>query len=108
MLSRKVLLSFLAGAIASLSLPPFDIFPAIWCLAYPAMQFARQEQRPQALWIIAAMGMGWFTASTHWVAHSLLVGEAEFWYLLPLAALGLPALLTLFWVGAHNEYHITL
>ena len=99
-LSRKVLLSFLAGAIASLSLPPFDIFPAIWCLAYPAMQFARQEQRPQALWIIAAMGMGWFTASTHWVAHSLLVGEAEFWYLLPLAALGLPALLTLFWVGA--------
>ena len=57
-LSRKVLLSFLAGAIASLSLPPFDIFPAIWCLAYPAMQFARQEQRPQALWITAAMGMG--------------------------------------------------
>lgn len=46
------------------------------------------------------MGMGWFTASTHWVAHSLLVGEAEFWYLLPFASLGLPACLTLFWLGA--------
>ena len=44
--------------------------------------------------------MGWFTASTHWIAHSLLVGEADFWYLLPLAAVGLPAVLALFWVGA--------
>ena len=100
MLSRKVLLSLLAGAAASLTLPPFGIFPAIWCLAYPAVQFSRAEQRPQALWIIAAMGMGWFTASTHWVAYSLLVGEAEFWYLLPLAAFGLPAVLALFWVVA--------
>ncbi len=100
MLSRTVLLSLVAGVVASFALPPFGIFPAIWCLAYPAIQFAKEEKRSRALWIIAAMGMGWFTASTHWVAHSLLVGESEFWYLLPLAALGLPALLTLFWVGA--------
>ncbi|MEK9610274.1 MAG: apolipoprotein N-acyltransferase [Alphaproteobacteria bacterium] len=100
MLSRKALLSLLAGAAASFALPPFGIFPAIWCLAYPAVQFARAEQRSQALWIIAASGLGWFTASTHWIAHSLLVGEAEFWYLLPLAAVGLPAVLALFWVGA--------
>ena len=100
MLSRKVLFSLLAGAVASLALPPFGIFPAIWCLAYPAMQFARAEQQSQALCIIAATGLGWFTASTHWIAHSLLVGEADFWYLLPLAAVGLPALLALFWVVA--------
>ena len=98
--SRKVLLSLVSGVVASFALPPFAIFPAIWCLAYPAIQFAREEKRSQALWIIAAMGMGWFTASTHWVAHSLLVGEAEFWYLLPATAIGLPALLALFWVGA--------
>ena len=100
MLSRETFLSLLAGAVASLALPPFGIFPAIWCLAYPAVQFARTGQRSQALWIVAAMGMGWFTASTHWITHSLLVGEAEFWYLLPLVVLGLPALLTLFWVSA--------
>tara|TARA_B100000575_G_scaffold280675_1_gene270457 strand:+ start:365 stop:1849 length:1485 start_codon:yes stop_codon:yes gene_type:complete len=100
MFSRRVLFSLLAGAVASLALPPFGIFPAIWCLTYPAVQFARTRQRSQALWIVAAMGMGWFTASTHWITHSLLVGEAEFWYLLPLVALGLPAFLTLFWVSA--------
>ena len=100
MLSRKVLISLLAGAAASLALPPFGIFPAIWCLAYPAVQFARAEQRSIALWIIAAMGMGWFTASTHWISYSLLVGEADFWYLLPLTAFGLPTFLALFWVGA--------
>ena len=58
MLSRKALLSLLAGAVASLALPPFGIFPAIWCLAYPAVQFARAEQRSTALWIIAAIGFG--------------------------------------------------
>ena len=100
MLSRKVLISLLAGAVASLALPPFGIFPAIWCLAYPAVQFARAEQRSIALWIIAAMGMGWFTASTHWISYSLLVGEADFWYLLPLTAFGLPTVLALFWVCA--------
>ena len=100
MLSRKAFLSLLAGAGASLALPPFGIFPAICCFAYPALKFAREERRSQALWIVAAMGMGWFTASTHWIAYSLLVGDAEFWYLLPLTALGVPALLTLFWVAA--------
>jgi len=97
---QTLIVSCLAGAIASLTLPPIGLVPAALALAYPALKLARAKGRSEAAWIAAAMGMGWFTASTHWIAHSLLVGEAEFWFFTPLVALGIPAILALFWLVA--------
>ena len=93
-------LSAIAGAVAALCLPPLNLLPAVFCLAYPALQLGRAKTWPAAALISAATGLGWFTSSTHWIAHSLLVGEAEFWFLLPFAALGIPALLAMFWCVA--------
>lgn len=88
------------AAIASLALPPIDFTPAILCLSWPAYHLAKATTQRNAFWIAGVMGLGWFVASTHWTAHSLLVGTAEFWYLLPLAAIGVPAILSCFWAVA--------
>ena len=97
---RVLLGYFVAAAFASLALPPISFVPAVLGLAWPAYHLAMASSQRQAFWIVGAMGLGWFFASTHWTAHSLLVGEAEFWYLLPLAAIGVPTLLTIFWAVA--------
>jgi len=88
---------FLAGALASSALPPIGFVPALFFLAWPAYHLASAPNQRAALFIGTAMGLGWFVASTHWTAHSLLVGDAKYWYLLPVAAIGVPAILTCFW-----------
>lgn len=100
-MSRRILtISCLAGACASLALPPISLGLAILALSYPLLQMCKATDLKSVMKITAAMGMGWFTASTHWVAHSLLIGDASFMLLLPVAALGAPLLLTLFWIVA--------
>lgn len=90
----------IAGAVASLALPPLSLVPFLLALSWPALCFARASSHRQAVGIWMAAGAGWFIASTHWTAHSLLVGQAEFWFLVPLAAVGLPLVLALFWAAA--------
>lgn len=90
----------MAGALASLALPPFSLAPLLLALSWPALCFARAQSHRHAILIWLAAGAGWFIASTHWTAHSLLVGTAEFWFLVPVAAVGLPLVLALFWAAA--------
>lgn len=98
-------LSFLAGAVASLSLPPFYFAGAFLAFGYVMYQTAIARH-----WRIAALhsglgAYGWFASSLYWISHSLLVGEAEFWFLLPVSLLGIPILVTVFWIaGAFIAY----
>ncbi|MDP4924569.1 MAG: hypothetical protein NWR44_01860, partial [Alphaproteobacteria bacterium] len=81
----------LAGAFASLSLPPLFLLPAIFALSIPLLAYLKAESRMQASMIFGAAGTGWFLASTYWVSHSLIVESPSplLWVLAPFMALAL-------------------
>ena len=98
--SRKVSPLFwhaLAGAFASLSLPPLFLLPAIFALSIPLLGYVHAQSRREAALIFAAAGLGWFLASTYWVANSLIVNSTSNWFLMPIMALGLALILSSFW-----------
>ena len=90
----------LAGAFASLSLPPLFLLPAIFALSIPLLAYLKAESRVQASMIFGAAGAGWFLASTYWVSHSLIVESPSLWVLAPFMALALALILALFWASA--------
>jgi len=94
-----------AGALASLALPPFGLVLLALALSYPALCIARADSTRRAALIGGVSGFGWFLASLWWISLSLVTGDSNFWPLLPLPLLGIPLLLSLFWVPAAAAAH---
>ena len=100
--------SFLAGALATLSLPPAFVMPAFLVMGWVLYQAATAQT-----WrgCVAHMGLGaygWFLTSLYWVSHSLLVGDADYWFMLPFSFFGIPVLVTVFWMaGGLAAYFVT-
>jgi apolipoprotein N-acyltransferase len=94
-------LAFLFGAIGALAFAPLFIFPAI-LLAFSGIWFflnreIEQQATPQKIfWLGWWFGLGHFTAGLYWIAHALTVDLSTFWWLLPFALLGIPAVLSVF------------
>ncbi|NBR01916.1 MAG: apolipoprotein N-acyltransferase [Alphaproteobacteria bacterium] len=97
---RHLAIALVAGAAASLSLPPFGLVPLIMALAVPAVMLARADSMIGAGLIAAAAGFGWFLASLWWISLSMVTGATGHWPLIPLPLFGIPALLALFWLPA--------
>jgi apolipoprotein N-acyltransferase len=107
---KRACLAFLAGAISVLALPPFDFFAAafvsftllFWLLegivTAPGAGFFRRMV--PALWIGWCFGFGYFVAGLWWLSNALLVDADGFAWAIPLAVLGLPAFLALFYALA--------
>jgi apolipoprotein N-acyltransferase len=107
---RKALLTILAGAVVTLTLPPFDFLPAGF-IGFPLLILLidRDVQtgvpsgwkrlRPAFItgWLF---GFGYFLAGLWWIGMALLVDAENFAWALPLAILGLPAFLALFFACA--------
>jgi len=86
------------GAFATLALPPVNFFPAlivsgvglVWCLAHG----------PTGKWPGFAAGwvfsFGYFVFGLYWIGNALLVFADQHAWMLPFAALGLPAFLAIF------------
>ncbi len=104
---KRRLLAFLAGALSALAMPPFDAFPVlfltfpvfVWLLDATAADpsptlFARLRKWFATGWWF---GFGYFLAGMWWIGAALLVEADRFAIFLPLAVLGLPAVLALFW-----------
>lgn len=103
---RRVAIAVLAGAFAVLALPPYDFFPAgfvsftvlVWLLdgvaPDPGDRLVRRLRGAFAIgwWF----GFGYFVAGLWWVGRALLVDADNFAWALPIAVLGLPALLAVF------------
>ncbi|MQP67018.1 apolipoprotein N-acyltransferase [Niveispirillum sp. SYP-B3756] len=94
---RRYGLAALAGALATASLPPFHVLPLL-LVSFPLL-----------LWLLQGAGtakrtfwVGWFFAFGHhvpglyWISVALFVDIGRFWFMLPPAVLGLPALLAVF------------
>ncbi|WP_274626227.1 apolipoprotein N-acyltransferase [Arvimicrobium flavum] len=103
---RRVLTAFLAGALAALGQAPYDFFAVgfvsfpvlVWLLdgataCSPAGLLKRLRPAFATGWWF---GFGYFVAGLWWVGGALLVEADAFAWALPLAVLGLPALLAVF------------
>jgi apolipoprotein N-acyltransferase len=90
--------AILAGAFASLSLPPADILPVLW-IAVPALLWLMDDVRSRkgAFAIGWCFGFGYLAASLYWLTFALFVAIDRYWWLVPFASNGLAAGLAPFW-----------
>ena len=95
----------LAGAGASLTLPPFGVVPLIALLSWPALIIANAATMRRAALAGGLTGFGWFLASVWWISLSLVTGDTNYWPLLPLPLIGIPLILASFWVPAAALAH---
>lgn len=105
--ARRVVVAFLAGAIGALALAPVDFLAAMF-LAFPVLVWLLDgatgnpdsgfSRGFRSSFLIGwAFGFGYFTAGLWWLGAALLVEADQFAWALPLAVLGLPAVLALFY-----------
>lgn len=104
---RRVLITLIAGALSALSLPPVGFFGILF-FTLPVFvwlldgEIGSLKWGTYSRWISCfrtgwLFGMGYFTAGLWWLGNALLIEADEFAWALPLAILGLPALLALFY-----------
>ena len=104
---RRGLTAFLSGAVATLTQPPFDIFIAGF-LAFPLLVWLidgaipHRDKGPIKRFLPAGIigwwfGFGYFVSGLWWIGTALLVDAEQFAWAIPLAVLGLPAFLAIFY-----------
>ena len=88
---------FLAGAVATLALPPAGILPALY-LTIPVLlwMLAGRTSRKAAFGLGWWFGFGYFSVGLYWIGNAMLVFSSKHAWLIPFAALGLPAFLAIF------------
>ena len=97
---RRDGLAFVLGALLAGALPPIDLTPLIF-IAFPGLLWL--DEGSASIWASARLGyvfgLGFFVAGLYWIAAALFVDIGSFWWALPFAVLGLPALMA-FWPAA--------
>jgi len=108
--ARRALVAFAAGLIAVLALPPFGIFAAPF-LSFPILVWLIDgasgdpdhgiiRRSFPAFFIGWCFGFGYFLGGLWWLGNALLVEADDFAWALPLAVIGVPAFLALFYAFA--------
>jgi apolipoprotein N-acyltransferase len=99
---KRAAIAFVAGAISSLAMAPFNAWPVLF-LTFPAMVWlidgagaGRLRGLPAAAWSGWCFGFGYFVPGLYWIGYAFLVDAPTFGWLLPVAVGGLPAYLALF------------
>jgi apolipoprotein N-acyltransferase len=94
---RRYGLAFLLGGCATATLPPVDLTPLLF-IAFPGLLWL--DEGSNGLWdsfgLGYAFGLGFFLTGLYWIAAALFVDIANFWWLVPVAAVGLPAAFALY------------
>lgn len=98
---RRYGLGFLLGVAAAGALPPVDLTPLIFA-AFPALLWLDEGSAGAAAsfrlgWMF---GFGYLLAGLYWIAAALFVDIAAYWWLVPVAAAGLPAAFALYYAVA--------
>ncbi len=98
---RRHALAFLLGALAATALSPFDLTPVLLISFWGLVWLAKGSvSRGDAALLGWSFGFGFFLAGLYWIAAALFVDIASFWWLVPFAAIALPAGLALFTAAA--------
>jgi apolipoprotein N-acyltransferase len=102
---RRAAIAFCAGALSTLALAPFNLWPVL-ALTLPVLVWlidGSAAGRLGGAWAAAGagwwFGFGYFLAGLYWVGYAFLVDAKTFGWLLPIAVAGLPAGLALFTAG---------
>ena len=104
---RRHGLAFLLGVLAAAALPPVDLTPVLLISFTGLVWLFDGVQRPrEAFGLGWIFGLGFFVAGLYWIAAALFVDIAQFWWLLPFAALGLPAAMAIYTGGAVLAAHL--
>jgi apolipoprotein N-acyltransferase len=98
---RRAVLALLLGLLAAPAMPPFNLVPLLvpsftgllWLL--DGAPTRRRAGVDGWLW-----GMGFFVPNLSWVAAAMFVDLAQFWWMIPVSVLGLPAAVSLFSAAA--------
>ncbi|HTZ35828.1 MAG TPA: apolipoprotein N-acyltransferase [Stellaceae bacterium] len=111
---RRYASAFALGALLAAALPPVDLTPVVFAV-FPLYLWLDDGSRSAtaAARLAYVFALGHFTAGMYWVAAALFVDIGQFWWALPFAVLGLPALLALFvaaclWVAALARFRLQL
>jgi apolipoprotein N-acyltransferase len=94
---RRYGLAFLLGIAAAAAMPPLDLTPAL-LVAFPGLLWLDEgSASPGGSFRLGwVFGFGFFLAGLYWVAAAMFVDIARFWWLVPFAAAGLPALFAIY------------
>ena len=94
---RRVGLAFLLGVAATAALPPVDLTPLLF-IAVPGLLWLDDGSAgPGASFRLGwVFGFGFFLSGLYWIAGALFVDIAAYWWLVPVAAAGLPAAFALY------------
>jgi apolipoprotein N-acyltransferase len=94
---RRYLVAFLLGALAAAALPPVDVVPLLFLSFSGLVWLAGGCRRPREAFFLGwSFGFGFFVAGLYWIAVSLFTDIAAFWWALPFAVGGLPALFAIY------------
>src|SRR3984957_18222387 len=99
---KRAAIAFIAGALSSLAMAPFNAWPVLF-LTFPVAVWlidgagaGRLGGVPAAAMAGWWFGLGYFVPGLYWIGYAFLVDASTFAWLLPFAILGLPAYLALF------------
>ena len=104
---RRGAAAFLLGSLATLGLEPVSltiVLPVAFTGLVWLLDGAANWRK--AGWIGWWFGLGHFTTGLYWIANALLVDPGQFAWAIPLAVLGLPAVLSLFVAAAMIAAHL--
>src|SRR5947209_16575226 len=97
---RRYGLAFLLGVCATATLPPIDLTPLLLVAFTGLLWLDDGSTGPWASFRLGyAFVFGFFISGLYWIAAALFVDIASFWWLVPVAAAGLPAEFA-FYVGS--------
>jgi apolipoprotein N-acyltransferase len=94
---RRYGLALVLGACATASLPPVDLTPLL-LIAFPGLLWLDEGSPGGAasFRLGYAFGFGFFVSGLYWIAAALFVDISRYWWLVPIAAAGLPAIFALY------------
>jgi apolipoprotein N-acyltransferase len=99
---QRAAIAFMAGALSTLALAPFDLWPVMFLTFPMAVWLIDGSAAGRLSGVLTAAGAGWwfgfgyFLAGLYWIGHAFLVDAKTFGWLLPIAVAGLPAGLAVF------------
>jgi apolipoprotein N-acyltransferase len=104
---HRHLAALLLGMIAAASLPPVDMTPVL-LISFPGLVWLTDGNTGyrSAFAIGWSFGFGFLVAGLYWIAAALFVDIAQFWWLVPIAVVGLPAALAIFTGAATLVSHV--
>src|SRR4051812_13610155 len=94
---RRLAAAAALGGLATFALPPAGAVPVL-LLAFPGLLWLLEgaATRRSAFFTGWSFGFGHFVLGLYWISFAMLTDVAKFWWMMPFAIAGLPALLAIF------------